>query len=143
MDHVAIMKKKWKLIEKILMGEKTIESRWYVNKTAPWGKISSGDIIYFKDSGCPVTAKATVSLVESFDNMTSEKIRQLRMRPDVVKGLMLNSPDSGFDSVKAKKYVLLIHLIKPERVSSFSIDKTGFGVSCAWMCVGNISKVKV
>ncbi len=43
MDHVAIMKKAWKLIPKILDGQKKVESRWGVNKCAPWGKIKVGD----------------------------------------------------------------------------------------------------
>ena len=60
MDHVAIMKKSWKLTEKILSGEKKIESRWYKSKYPPWGKIKKGDIIYFKDSGEPVSIKAKV-----------------------------------------------------------------------------------
>ncbi|MEI7477466.1 MAG: hypothetical protein WCJ81_02865 [bacterium] len=39
MDHVAIMKKSRKLIPKIVSGEKTIESRWYQTKRAPWNTV--------------------------------------------------------------------------------------------------------
>ena len=38
MDHVAIMKKSWGLIPKILDGRKKIESRWGIHKCSPWGK---------------------------------------------------------------------------------------------------------
>jgi len=38
MDHVAIMKKSWKLTEKILSGEEKIESRWYKSKYSPRGE---------------------------------------------------------------------------------------------------------
>jgi len=31
MQHIAIMKKSWRLTEKILAGEKTLETRWYKN----------------------------------------------------------------------------------------------------------------
>lgn len=51
MHHVAIMKPSWKLIPKILSGEKTIESRWYQTRRAPWNGIAAGDVVYFKDSG--------------------------------------------------------------------------------------------
>ena len=47
--HVAIMKKSWGLVEKILAGEKTVESRWYKSKCVPWDRIKPKDIIYFKD----------------------------------------------------------------------------------------------
>ena len=36
MEHLAIMKKEWKLTEKIITGEKRIESRWYKDKYPPW-----------------------------------------------------------------------------------------------------------
>jgi len=42
MDHVAIMKRSWGLIPKILSGEKTIESRWYKKRIPPWNRISKG-----------------------------------------------------------------------------------------------------
>lgn len=66
MDHVAIMRKSWGLLPKILSGEKTIESRWYMARYAPWNRIEKGDIVYFKNSGEPVTVKAEVSKVMQF-----------------------------------------------------------------------------
>ena len=60
MEHLAIMRKSWGLTQKILTGQKKIESRWYKNKYRPWNQIQKGDVIYFKDSGEPVTIKATV-----------------------------------------------------------------------------------
>jgi hypothetical protein len=63
MQHIAIMKKSWGLLSKIISGEKKIESRWYMAKCAPWDRIGAGEIVYFKDSGCPVTIKTKVSKV--------------------------------------------------------------------------------
>jgi hypothetical protein len=50
-DHVAILKPNWKLLPKLLNGEKTIETRWYLHKFAPWNQVKANDTIYFKDSG--------------------------------------------------------------------------------------------
>lgn len=66
MEHLAIMKKSWKLTEKILSGEKKIESRWYKSKRVPFGRISAGETVYFKDGGEPVTIKAEVEKVLQF-----------------------------------------------------------------------------
>ena len=66
MHHLAILDKKRKLLSKILSGEKTIESRWYMQKRTPWDKIKAGDTIFFKDSGEPVRVKAQVSEVQQF-----------------------------------------------------------------------------
>ena len=71
-DHVAIMKKQWGLTEKVLTGEKTVESRWYKTKHTPWDKIKAGDSLYFKDSGEPVIVKAKVAKVLQFANLGPE-----------------------------------------------------------------------
>jgi len=42
MQYIAIMKKSWGLLPKILTGEKKIESRWYNNRYSPWDKIKKG-----------------------------------------------------------------------------------------------------
>jgi hypothetical protein len=42
MDHVAILRKSSCLLEKILTGEKKIESRWYSAKFTPWDQIPMG-----------------------------------------------------------------------------------------------------
>ena len=41
----------------VLHGEKTIESRWSMNKIAPFKKVNIGDEILLKLTGHPVTAK--------------------------------------------------------------------------------------
>lgn len=69
MHHIAIMNPKV-LIDKILSGEKTIETRWYLNRRDPWNKIHTGDTVFFKDSGGLVRAKATVEKVLHFAKQT-------------------------------------------------------------------------
>lgn len=54
MEHLAIMKKGY--IEKILSGEKKIESRFSMNRATPYHKISIGDQVYMQEVGKEVTA---------------------------------------------------------------------------------------
>ena len=77
MDHVAIMKKSWGLIQKILTSQKKIESRWYISRVAPWDKIKAGETVYFKDSGEPVTIKTQVDKVIQFSNLIPEKVKEI------------------------------------------------------------------
>ncbi|MGV8162111.1 MAG: ASCH domain-containing protein [Candidatus Nanoarchaeia archaeon] len=144
MDHIAIMNKSWKLIDKIISGQKRIESRWYKAKVAPWNRIKEGEVIYFKDAGEKITAKANVSKVLQFDNLTDEKIKE------IIKGYggegkicFRGTPEEVFDFAKGKKYCILIFLEKPLRVVPFQVDKTGFGNACAWMCVEDIEKIRI
>ncbi len=77
MGHVAIMKKSWGLTEKILNGQKKIESRWYKTKRRPWNAIKVGDTVYFKNSGEPVTLKAQVEKAIQFSDLTPHKAQNI------------------------------------------------------------------
>lgn len=139
MDHVAIMRKEWKLIEKILNGEKTIESRWYKTKRTPWNKITKGDTIYFKDAGCDITAKAQVKRVLQFAEYTKKELQDILER--YAKQIAFVDPDV-FEWARKRKYCILIFLENPREIRPFPIDKTGFGNACAWIRVENINVIK-
>ena len=137
MHHVAIMRKDWKLIGKILSGEKTIESRWYKTRRAPWNSIKKGDVVFFKDAGCPVTAKADVEKVLFFDLAhTAGK--------DIVekygKRICLRSKSTGW--LAGKRYCILVFLRNPAKVQPFTIDKKGFGNANAWITVDDIGLLR-
>ncbi|HTH93291.1 MAG TPA: hypothetical protein VL576_02325 [Candidatus Paceibacterota bacterium] len=143
MQHVAIMKKSWKLIPQIVAGHKTIESRWYQTKRAPWDRVAYGDTVYFKNSGEPVTAQASVSKVLQFELSTREEVEDIIRRYN--KHIMI--PDSVIqswagphgDTSKLPKYCILIFLEHAKAVKPFTIDKTGFGTPCAWLCLEKFS----
>ncbi|MFC1723116.1 hypothetical protein ACFL0V_03175 [Nanoarchaeota archaeon] len=141
MDHLAILKKSWRLGEKILSGEKTIESRWYKQRRAPWNKIKKGDTVYFKNSGEPVIIKASVS-----------KVLQLELNPSRVKStLNQHYKDLGIskqnipkftDRFRDKKYCILIFLKNPKKIKPFNIDKKGYGMMAAWISLPDIKQIK-
>ncbi|TSC85441.1 MAG: hypothetical protein G01um101416_869 [Microgenomates group bacterium Gr01-1014_16] len=120
------MNPRLKLVDKILSGEKKIESRWSKNKSAPWGKVSAGDKIYFKDAGKPVTAMAEV-----------ENVKELT---DMNKAIEIFGSDEW---ATGKNYCVLVFLKRPEWVVPFRINKKGFGSAAAWLCVESIAKIRV
>ncbi len=144
MDHIAIMKKSWNLIPKILSGKKTIESRWYKSRIAPWNKITSNDIIYFKNSGEKIIVKAEVSDVLQFENLNKEKIYSILK--EYGSKIAVSTPIEKFESIypryENKRYCILIFLKNPEKLIPFNINKKGFGNACAWICIGDINKIK-
>ena len=143
MDHVAIMKKSWGLLPKILSGEKRIESRWYQTKHLPWGKIKKGDMVYFKNSGEPVTVSAQVKDVLSFDNLTPAKVQYILDQYGQLDGLDSSQLNYFYILFKNKKYCLLIFLTNPQKVTPFEINKTGFGAMSAWITVDNIDRIRI
>jgi ASC-1-like (ASCH) protein len=141
MHHVAIMKKSWVFLPKILSGEKTIESRWYKTKRAPWGKIKEGDTVYFKNSGEPVIARSTVTRVLSFDNLTPKRIKQLLKKYARPLGIYKTDILTFCKILECQRYGILIFLKNPKKVKPFEIKKKGFGAMSAWLCIGDTERL--
>ncbi len=142
MEHIAIMRKSWGLTQKILTGEKKIESRWYKARYAPWDRIKPGEIVYFKDSGEPVTIKTEVEKVIQFSNLTPEKVKKILHQYGQADGLGIDKIPEFFDMFKHKKYCILIFLKNPQKIEPFEIDKSGFGAMSAWISVSDVNKIK-
>jgi hypothetical protein len=142
MEHLAIMKKSWELTKNILTGQKKIESRWYKLKYPPWDKIKSGEFVYFKDSGEPVTIKAKVDKVIQFSNLTPEKVKEILHKYGKDDGIEVDEIPKFFEMFKDKKYCMLIFLKNPQEVEPFEINKTGFGAMSSWLIVEDINKIK-
>lgn len=142
MDHVAILDKKRKLLAKIISSEKTIESRWYKAKVTPWDRIKKGETIYFKESGDPVSVKATVSEVLQF-YLPRVDVRELVEK--YAKAICFTTTDMGklVDWCSARKYCILMRLADVQQIEPFDINKKGFGMMAAWITVEEISKIKI
>lgn len=143
MDHVAIMKKEWSFIEKIFNGQKTIESRWYKNKSRPWGTIKKSEIVYFKNSGEPVSLKAEVKKAMQFSHLNSVKVREILNGYGKDIGIEKIDAAKFFEKFRGKRYCILIFLKNPKKIRPFEINKKGFGAMASWMSVENISSIKV
>src|SRR3989338_6882235 len=142
MEHLAIMRKSWGLTKKILSGEKKIESRWYKSKYPPWNKIKEGELVYFKDSGEPVSIKAEVEKVLQFSDLTPNKVKQILKNYGKDDGISENKIIEFFELFKDKKYCILIFLKNPHVIEHFRINKKGFGLMSAWICVKDINQLK-
>ena len=143
MDHLAIMKKSFKLLDKIASGEKTIESRWYTSKRAPWDKIKPGEWVYFKNSGESVTIRAKAAEIMQFSDLTPDKVRELSERYLNAIGVENEYLDVFVNYYVDKKYCILIFLESVEKIKPFEIDKTGYGAMAAWISLENINDIKL
>src|SRR6266853_4983185 len=143
MDHIAVTQKTWGLTEKIVTRQKIIESRWYNVKYAPWRRISPGDIIYFKNSGEPVTIQVEVEKVLYFSDLTSDRVQTILEHYG--KDLGIDEPDlpKFFEMFKHKKYCILIYLKNAQRIPPFKINKQGFGARASWISIESVSQVSV
>ncbi|MBU2590121.1 MAG: hypothetical protein KKF52_04855 [Nanoarchaeota archaeon] len=138
MDHLAILSKQKNLLSKIISGRKTIESRWYKFKKTPYENISINDIIYFKESGEPVTIIAQVSKVLFFKDLHNNKINEILKKY----GEQICVPLSYANELISKKYCTLIFLDNVKPIVPFQIDKRGYGLMTAWITVNNINSIR-
>lgn len=121
MDHIAVMSKHWKW--------KQIESRWLVNKSAPWGKVSKGETIYFKDSGGPIKVKAKVNEIKEFEREDFEKPIEI-----------MNKYLDANKWAKGKRYCVLIWLGRPTYVNPFRIAKQS---RAGWLSIEDIDILRL
>jgi ASC-1-like (ASCH) protein len=142
MQHVAIMKKSWRFVEMILSGDKTIESRWYMTRRAPWGMIKKGETIYFRNSGEPVIVKAIVKDIVSFSDLTPLKVKSILEKYGTLIGIDDDQLPSYFKLFRNKKYCILLFLEKVEKTKPFAVDKKGFGNMAAWISVPKIELIR-
>jgi hypothetical protein len=131
MIHIAILSKEGNLLEKIILGEKTIESRWYVRKYAPYKRIKEDEIIYFKETGGLITAKARVEKALFYENLTQEKVKNLLEQYHKQLGVDMRY----YEKIKDKTYCTLIFLKDVEKVKPFKFDKTGYAMMSAWITI--------
>jgi hypothetical protein len=142
MEHLAIMHKSF--MDKILNIQKTIESRWSMDRRVPYGRVHSGDRIYFKYSSGPVAALAEVTSAKFF---SIEKDQSA-----VEEYVSANYEALGFESRKAasiflnrkltKKYVSFFTLQNIRTIKNFSICKDGYGIRASWIVTTDINKLK-
>ena len=139
MEHIAFLSKKLDLLNKIISREKTIESRWYVNKKPPYNSISINDVIYFKNSGEPVSVKTKVENVIFYNNLNEEKIRKIISQY----GKEICIDMDYLINIKEKRLCTLIFLKDVKKIEPFEINKKGYGNMCAWISIDDVQKIKL
>ncbi len=76
MKHLAIFKGGG--AEKILSGEKSIESRFSKGRIAPFGSVSTGDLVYIKPTGADLIGQFKVKKVIFYDGLGKVGIEEIK-----------------------------------------------------------------
>jgi len=102
--HVAILK--WPYLRQILLGQKTMESRFTKTARPPYRQIEPGQRIYFKASGGPFQATAIADTVTFYDQLTPQQVDTLC----VAFNPMICADDDYWQSKRHSRYATLITL---------------------------------
>ena len=139
MDHVVYLDAKAEELRKILDGSKTMIIRGAAGRKMPYGRVDTGDVLYFienKGDGL-IKAKADVKRVFNSDKMTKEESENL-----------VNENQSKLDLTNAqtkrwagKRYLVLIEITNVKEIEPFAIDKSNYGNMDDWLPVGDIGEI--
>lgn len=132
--HLAIMSSK--MAEAVLLGKKTVESRFSLSKIPPFGQISKGDLVYIKLPGGEIVGQFRVEKAIFFDGLEPKDIDKIK---DEYQS-RLSSSDSEEDrrywkDKKKSHYASLIFISNSERfiTSPLKIKKKD---QRGWMVLG-------
>ena len=115
--HLVILKKPY--LDKILDGSKKVELRLTKTKHHGFGKVLAGDILFLKESSGFVYAKASVEKVQYFENLTPEKILELKQQYNHLIGGDSEYWQSKMDS----KFAFLVWPKDIKTIEPVQIDK--------------------
>ena len=114
MEHLAILSSKLGLFDKIISGEKTIESRWYVHRKTPYKNIFPDEIVYFKEKGRFAKAKVEKAL---FFEVDDAKIKEILLEY----GDRLGVGIEYFEFLKGKRYCTLVFIKDVSEAAPFFV----------------------
>lgn len=66
------------LAEKILTGEKTVESRFSKSKIIPFAQVSAGDIVYIKPTGKDIIGQFEIEKVLFWDGLSKKDVLKIK-----------------------------------------------------------------
>lgn len=124
--HLAVLHREY--LDKIISGEKTIESRLTRTRRAPWGKIKTGDTIYFKQSSGPIRAVAKAGKVLTLTDLTPDALAELRAKHND----KITGSDATWATKQRARYGTLIWLSDVRQTSDGPIIPPLYGA--AWVC---------
>ena len=142
LDHVAIMKKPPGSHAEDPERPEDDRIALVPDQSRAVGPDRGGDTVYFKDSGAPVTVRAEVLKVVQCDGLTPAKVKDILDRYGQEIGIAPDGRPAFYETVRDKRYCLLIFLMNARAVAPFAIDKTGFGARAAWVTVADIARIK-
>lgn len=106
-------------LKHILEGKKTVESRFSINRIAPYKSVNTGDIILLKKSGGPVIG---VSFAASAWYYELDKNAWKEIKENFSKQLCITG-DKFWKSKSSACYASLIQLEKTIQIEPFKVNK--------------------
>jgi hypothetical protein len=138
MDHIVYLDAKAGEMENLLLGNKSMIIRGATEMRLPHGIVKEGDNLFFINNNAEgvIRARGVVSSVISSGILTEEEsFKTIIMNQD-----KLQLPDSQFEKIAGKRYLVLIGLENIEELDPLRFDRSCFTKMDDWIAVGNIEE---
>ncbi len=116
-SHLVILKKPY--LNMILEGKKRIELRLHKTRRPAFGRVFAGDRLFLKASSGPVCATATAEKVETFENLTPERILEIKQ----LYNRDIGGTDEHWQDRMGCKFCFLVWLRDVKPIKPVRIDK--------------------
>jgi hypothetical protein len=141
MDHVVYVDAKAKELENLITGVKTMILRGATGRKLPYGRVRTGDVLYFINNNAEgmVRAKGMVKSVinsEPLSPVESEKLIDCYQDK-------LQLTEVQLKRWAGKRFLVLIEVENIQPVDAYKIDKSQYGNMDDWLPVGEINHVKL
>ncbi|MDX2146482.1 MAG: ASCH domain-containing protein [Planctomycetota bacterium] len=126
--HVAIVHRGY--LEAILAGRKRVEARLSQSRCAPFGRVTAGDVVFFKETGGTIRARAIVDRVESYASGCPGEI----VRRALLHAAEIAAPRAFWERKHAARYATLVWLRDVRETTSGPDHRSapGFTPRGAW-----------
>lgn len=138
MDHIVYLDEKAREMENLLLGNKSMIIRGATERKLPHGIVKEGDNLFFINNNGEgvIRARGVVSSVINSGMLTEEEsFKTIIMNQD-----KLQLPDSQFEKIAGKRYLVLISLENIEELDPLRFDGSSLTNMDDWIPVGNIEE---
>lgn len=139
MDHVVFVSRSGKELEKLFSGERTMILRGSQGKKVPYGKINTGDNLFFATGNGRNVVKGTAVVTDVFDTP--------KLAPEeVVETLSENEcklclSEDEREKWSGKKYLTLVEVENSSPIVPFTIAAHGSGENDDWVVIDDIDDI--
>jgi hypothetical protein len=139
MEHVVYLDAKAKELENLLAGTKTMILRGAAGRKMPYGRVGTGDMLYFINNNSEglVRAKGMVkSVINSEPLSPAESEKLIDCYQD-----KLQLTEAQLKRWAGKRFLVLIEVEDVQALEAFKINKSQYGNMDDWLPVEDIKKV--
>jgi len=140
MDHIVYLDAKSSELENLLSGKKTMIIRGATGRKLPYGRVDSGDVLYFINNNAEGEVRAKSIVVNVFNSEKMEEAESISLVKKNQNKLQLS--EKQFDKWAGKGYIVLIEVKNVESIKPFAIDRGDYGNMDDWLPVEDVNKVK-